>query len=110
MAADFNTTDGMSRTHDYDALAAQLATLREDMAKLASSAGSAMGNVAQVAGDRVRSLGSDVGDAVSSAASSVVATERAAQGKLEAAVQSNPLVAIGLASVAGYLLGALVRR
>jgi ElaB/YqjD/DUF883 family membrane-anchored ribosome-binding protein len=89
--------------HDYDALVAQLASLRDDVAKLAHSA-TASGNRAGHA------LAQDVTDGVAEATRYVTSKTHQADVRVEAAVAANPYIALGLAAAAGVLIGAMTRR
>lgn len=88
---------------DYADVVAQLAALREDMAKLASSLSSAASNQSQA-------FAKDVTDGMAEAARYVGRKTHDADVRLEGAVAANPYMALGMAAVVGLLLGALTRR
>ncbi len=88
---------------DYDAVAAQLASLRGEISKLA-------GTVSDAAGHRGQALAADVSDGVSDAVSYLGRQARDGEARLEGAVTTHPYVAIGMAAGIGLLLGVLTRR
>jgi ElaB/YqjD/DUF883 family membrane-anchored ribosome-binding protein len=90
-------------TADYDAVVAQLAALRDEMAKLAQSAQSA-------ANSKAHALSQDVTEGMTEAASYLGRKGHNAEVRLENAVSANPYIALGLAAAMGIFLGALARR
>ena len=83
---------------DYDAVVAQLATLRDDVSKLA-------GTVADAAGHRGQSLTAEVSDGVSDATRYLGRQARGAEAQLTGAVTTHPyavlILAAGSRAVAG---------
>ena len=98
-----NKTSKTGAAVDTDDLAAQIAALREDLAKLAQS-------IASTTAGRGRKLASDISDGMSEAVHYVERRSTAAEADLERTVAAHPLLAIGLAAGAGLLVGALARR
>ena len=88
---------------DYEAVVAQLAALRSDMAKLAESLGAAAGN-------RSQAMARDISEGMTEAARYVSRTGHDVDQRLEGAVAANPYIALGLAAGVGLLVGALSRR
>ncbi len=88
---------------DYDALVAQLATMRTEMTKLAASVSSA-------AAKNGKAMAQDMSDGMSDARSYITRKGHEADLRVEHAVVANPYVALGLAAGFGLLLGALTRR
>jgi len=99
MAQDPSTT----MTADYNAVVAQLAALRDDMSKLATSVGQAGTRQGQ-------SLMRDVNEGMTEATRYVTRKGHDADAQIEAAVSSNPYVALMIAAGMGVLIGALTRR
>ena len=88
---------------DYDALAAQIAALRDEMSKMAQS-------VAATSAKRGQVMAEDVADGMFEATSYVGRKGHAADMRVENAIAGNPYIAIGLAAMTGLVLGALARR
>lgn len=88
---------------DFDAVVAQLAALRDDMAKLA-------GSLTQAGARQSQSLMNDVSEGMTEAARYVGQRGQQADARIESAVASNPYVALAVAAGVGVLLGALTRR
>lgn len=88
---------------DLDGLVAQLSALREEMASLAHS-------VSATAERRGRRMASDISEGMGEAAQYVERKGRTAEADLEKSIATHPLLALGLAAVAGLLIGALTRR
>jgi ElaB/YqjD/DUF883 family membrane-anchored ribosome-binding protein len=88
---------------DVDALMAQLSALREEVSSLAHS-------VSSTAERRGRRMASDISDGMGEAAHYVERKGRTAEADLEKSIATHPLLALGLAAVAGLLIGALTRR
>jgi ElaB/YqjD/DUF883 family membrane-anchored ribosome-binding protein len=104
------TGGGIDLKRDVDALRSDLSALREDIAALVGSAvhagkaraGDATGRIADAARSRLQQLGSAWEGA----------TDRG-QELLEQAqhrIEERPLQSVGVAFLAGVLIGALVRR
>ena len=103
MAQETSALKVPSASPDYDAVVAQLATLREDMTNLANSVSSAVGR-------RKQALTRDVTDGMTDAAHYVGRKGHDAEARLEHAIVANPFRALGLAVGIGLLLGVLWRR
>lgn len=88
---------------DYDAIVAQLAAVRDEMAKLAAT-------VAASAQHRSQTLTKDLSDGMAEAAHYVGRKGHETDMRLEGAVAANPYIALGLAAGMGLLLGTLTRR
>lgn len=88
---------------DYDALVAQLASLRGEMGKLASS-------VATAAGKSGNAIAQDMTNGLSDARRYVARRGHDVDLRVEGAVAANPYMALGLAAGLGLLLGVLSRR
>lgn len=103
MANDSVSLRSPSISADYDVLVAQLAELRTDVSKLASSVGTAVGNGRQT-------LMHDVSEGVSQAAHYVGRKGHDADVRLEGAISTNPYIALAVAAGAGALIGVMTRR
>lgn len=103
MAQDRNDSKTLPTETDYDAVVAQLSALRDDLAKLANTVSSA-------AGQSGHALARDVTDGMTEAARYVGRKTHETDVRLESAVAANPYMALGMAALAGLLLGALTRR
>jgi ElaB/YqjD/DUF883 family membrane-anchored ribosome-binding protein len=88
---------------DYQAVVAQLGALREDLAKLAAT-------VSAAAGHSGHALARDVSDGIAEATRYVGRKSHETEVRLESAVAANPYMALGMAALAGLLLGALTRK
>ena len=88
---------------DYDAVMAQIANLRADMAKIAHS-------VQSIASARGQELTKDITDGLNSSAQYLERKTQQADQRVEQAVAANPYIALGLAAGLGVLLGAVTRR
>lgn len=88
---------------DIEAVSRQLAALREDLSRLAET-------VSGIAGRRGRHMASDVAEGFDEARQYVGRKGKSAEHQLEASVADHPLLAIGLAALAGLLVGAMSRR
>lgn len=89
--------------NDFEAMTAQLAELREDLAKLAHS-------VAGVAERRGRRMGTDISDGVGEAIHYAERRGKIAEAEFEKSIATHPLLALGLAAGFGLLVGAMSRR
>lgn len=88
---------------DYEAVVAQLASLRDDMSKLATTltdAGARQG----------KSLMHDVNDGMTEAARYVGKKSHETDLRIESAVAANPYTALLIAAGMGVLIGAMTRR
>lgn len=88
---------------DYEAVSKQLAVLREDMAKLAET-------VSEIAGRRRSNMAEDIVEGFEEARLYVERSGKSAEERLEGSISSNPLLAVGLALMAGFMIGASSRR
>jgi ElaB/YqjD/DUF883 family membrane-anchored ribosome-binding protein len=88
---------------DFEALAAQFAALRDDVAALSKS-------VTSVAERRGRRMAADVSEGMGEAVHYVERKGRSAEAELERSITASPLLALGLAAGAGLLLGIMTRR
>ena len=103
MLQDTKPTQGPPPAGDLEAVSQQLAALREDMARLAETVGG-------IAGRRGNRMATDIADGVDEARHYAASKGRAAEVQLEESVAAHPFVTIGLAAVAGFLVGSLSRR
>jgi ElaB/YqjD/DUF883 family membrane-anchored ribosome-binding protein len=103
MIQDGKTTQGPAAASDYEAVSQQLAVLREDMSRLAES-------VSGIAGRRGNRMAADIAEGFDEAKHYAASKGRAAEVQLEESVAAHPFVTIGLAAVAGFLVGSLSRR
>ena len=90
-------------TADYDAVVAEMATMRDDVSKLAH-------HVQTMASARGQAMAKDVTDGMSEAAKYISQKGHNADQRVEGAVAANPYIALGLAAGMGVLLGAMTRR
>lgn len=88
---------------DLDAVMAQMAALRGDLAHLAQS-------VQSMASRNGQALTKDIADGMNEAVGYMSQKGHAADARIEGAVAANPYIALGLAAGMGVLLGALTRR
>jgi len=88
---------------DLEAVMAQMAALRGDLAHLAQS-------VQSMANAKGLALSKDISDGMSEAASYINQKSHAADVRIEGAVAANPYIAMGMAVGMGVLIGALTRR
>jgi ElaB/YqjD/DUF883 family membrane-anchored ribosome-binding protein len=103
MALETGNTRAGSANLDHEALSAQLAELRKDVSKLASSIGSTVS-------DRGHTIARDVTDGVNEAAHYMGRKGHAADVQIERAITANPYMALAMAVGAGLVLGAMSRR
>lgn len=96
-------TVGQKLAADYDAVAAQIASLKDDLAKMAQT-------MSDTTTKRGRAAVRDASAGVSDAITYVGRKGRRADLRLEGAVAANPYVALAAAAVIGVLLGTLTRR
>lgn len=90
-------------TADYEAVMAQMETMRDEMTKMAQ-------NVQSIASRRGHAMAKDMSDGMSEAAHYLSRKGHDAEVRVEGAVAANPYIALGLAAGMGVLLGALTRR
>lgn len=88
---------------DYEAVLAQMETMRDEMAKMAQ-------NVQSIASRRGHAMAKDMSEGMSEAAHYLGRKGHDADMRIEGAVAANPYIALGLAAGMGVLLGALTRR
>jgi ElaB/YqjD/DUF883 family membrane-anchored ribosome-binding protein len=88
---------------DYDAVMAQMVTLRDDIASVAHA-------VQSITSARSHALGKDISEGLASSAQYLGRKGHQADVRVEAAIGANPYIALGLAAGMGVLLGALTRR
>ena len=101
----------MSRSADDSPgdLAADLAALRRDVARLAETMSALVQQQTQAAGHRVSEAVGDVRDKIASTASDAQDRVRAAGGVFEACIERNPLMSVLIALGVGVSLGLLGR-
>ena len=88
---------------DFDAVVAQMAALRADVAHLSQ-------RVQSKVGAKGAALSQEITDYVDRATSYISRKGHAADARIEGAIAGNPYLALGLAVGMGVLLGALARR
>lgn len=88
---------------DVEEVSRQLLALREDLARLAET-------VKTIAGRRGSTMAADIAEGFGEARRYAGATGRSAEARFEGSVATHPLMAVGLAAGAGFLVGALSRR
>ena len=88
---------------DYDALVAQLGSLRDEMARLATSGGTSASTNGRAMADTIQTGLNDARRYAGDRA-------HAADQRVEHAVAANPYMALALAAGLGVLLGLLSRR
>jgi|AVFP01.1.fsa_nt_gi ElaB/YqjD/DUF883 family membrane-anchored ribosome-binding protein len=103
MLQDSKTTQGPASASDYEAVSQQLAALREDMARLAETVGG-------IAGRRRTRMAEDIAEGFDEAKQYAERKGRSAEAQLEESVAAHPFMTIGLAAVAGFLVGSMSRR
>jgi ElaB/YqjD/DUF883 family membrane-anchored ribosome-binding protein len=103
MLQDSKTTQGPAAASDYEAVSQQLAALREDMARLAETVGG-------IAGRRGTRMAEDIAEGFDEAKQYAERKGRSAEVQLEESVAAHPFMTIGLAAVAGFLVGSMSRR
>jgi ElaB/YqjD/DUF883 family membrane-anchored ribosome-binding protein len=89
--------------NDFEAVSAQLSELRADMARLAETVG-------DIAGRRSSNMASDIAEGFDEAKHYVERTGKSAEHQLEESVTAHPFLTIGLAAMAGLLLGTMAKR
>jgi ElaB/YqjD/DUF883 family membrane-anchored ribosome-binding protein len=90
-------------------LAADLAALRQDVARLAETMSKVVQHQAQAAGHRVSEAVGDTKDRITSTAADAQNRVRAVSGEIEAYIEHNPLTAVLIALGIGMSLGLLSR-
>lgn len=81
----------------------QLSALKDDLARLAET-------VKTIAGRRGSTMAADIAEGFDEARRYAGTTGRSAEERSEGSVATHPLMAVGLAAGAGFLVGALSRR
>jgi len=97
------TTAQASTASDFEAVSQQLAALRKDMSRLADT-------VTGIAGRRGSHVADDIAEGYGEARQYVEKTGKSAEHQLEASIAAHPLLAIGLAAGAGFVVGAMSWR
>ena len=100
---DRKTTQVTDAASDYEAVSQQHAVLREDISRLTET-------VSGIAGRRGSRMAVDIAEAFKESRHYAASKGRAAEQQLEYSVAAHPFVTIGLAAVAGLLIGSLSRR
>ncbi len=90
-------------TADYEAVLAQMASMRDEMEKMAQ-------NVQSMATKRGHAMAKEMSDGMTEAAAYMGRKGHQTELRVEGAVAANPYIALGLAAGMGVLLGALTRR
>jgi ElaB/YqjD/DUF883 family membrane-anchored ribosome-binding protein len=90
-------------------IAADLAALRQDVARLAEAIRELVQNQTLAAGHRVSEAVGDATDRIASTAVDAQNRVRAAGGEIEAGIARNPLIAVVIAFGAGLSLGLISR-
>ena len=90
-------------------LTADLAALRQDIARLAETMSELVQHQTQAAGLRVSDAVGDARDRIVSTAADAQNRVRAASGEIEARIERNPLTAVLIAFGIGTLLGMMSR-
>lgn len=103
MLHDGKNTKDASISVDFDTVTHQLTALREDMSRLAET-------VSGIAGRRGGRIISDIAEGFDEAKAYAKTKGRSAESQLEETVAVHPILAIGLAVGAGFMVGALSRR
>jgi len=101
-------TENVNKNFARD-LAADLAALRNDVARLAETMSELVQHQTQAAGFRVSEVVGDAKDRIASTAADARNRVCAASGEIEASIELNPLTAVLIAFGIGMLLG-VVRR
>jgi ElaB/YqjD/DUF883 family membrane-anchored ribosome-binding protein len=101
----------MSRSADDSPgdLAADLAALRRDVARLAETMSALVQQQTQAASHRMSETVGDVRDKIASTAADAQDRVRAAGGEIEACIERNPLLSVLIALGVGVSLGLLGR-
>jgi len=98
----------MSKNSEGD-VAADLAAIREDVARLAETIGKLLQRETQAAGVGVSEAVGDAKDKVADTAAGARDFTRAASGEIEASIERNPLTAVLIAFGVGMWLGLMSR-
>ena len=98
----------MSKNSEGD-VAADLAAIREDVARLADTISKLLQRQSQAAGVGVSEAVGDARDKIASTAGDARDLTRAASGEIEASIERNPLTAVLIAFGVGMWLGLISR-
>ena len=98
-----NDSTSQKISADYDAVTSQIASLKDDLAKMAQ-------NVADTTAKRGRAAVREVSAGMSDAVTYVGRKGHQADARIEGAVVANPYIALAVAAGIGVLIGALTRR
>jgi ElaB/YqjD/DUF883 family membrane-anchored ribosome-binding protein len=98
----------MSKNSEGD-VAADLAAIREDVARLAETISKLLQRQTQAAGVGVSEAVGDAKDKVADTAAEARNLTRAASGEIEASIERNPLTAVLIAFGVGMWLGLMTR-
>jgi ElaB/YqjD/DUF883 family membrane-anchored ribosome-binding protein len=98
----------MSKNSEGD-VAADLAAIREDVARLAETISKLLQRQTQAAGVGVSEAVGDAKDKVADTAAEARNLTRAASGEIEASIERNPLTAVLIAFGVGMCLGLMSR-
>ncbi len=98
----------MSKNTEGD-VAADLAALRQDVARLAETIGKVLQHQTQAAGVAASEAVGDAKDKVADTAAGARDFTRAASGEIEASIERNPLTAVLIAFGVGMWLGMMGR-
>ena len=90
-------------------IAADMAALRQDIARLSDTIGALLQNQAQGAARHVSDAVDDAKSRIASTAADVKSRVTTAGGQVEASIERNPLTAIVVSFGAGMALGMMVR-
>ena len=98
----------MSKNTEGD-IAADLAALRRDVARLAETIGKLLQSQTEAAGVGVSEAVGDARDKIANTAAGARDLTRAASGEIEASIERNPLTAVLIAFGIGMWLGMISR-
>jgi ElaB/YqjD/DUF883 family membrane-anchored ribosome-binding protein len=98
----------MSKNTEGD-VAADLAAIRQDVARLAETIGKVLQHQTRAAGVGVSEAVGDAKDKVADTAAGAREITRAASGEIEASIERNPLTAVLIAFGVGMWLGMIGR-
>ena len=98
-----NDSTSQKISADYDAVVAQIASLKDDLAKMAQS-------VTDMTAKRGRAAVREVSAGMSDAMTYVGRKGHQADERIEGAVAANPYIALAVAAGIGVMIGALTRR
>jgi len=99
----------MKHAEGAEDLSAELAALRQDIARLAETVRDLASHQAQAAGQRIADAIGSAKDKIGSAAADARSSINAAGGELTASIERNPVTAVLIALAVGLSLGMLSR-